>query len=79
MLSLMLALLACMDMRKISNSEVVKSSVCECLVGRVSKLQTKIALSTMEVEVIALAHCCRELFPIIDLVMELGKVLGRPD
>jgi hypothetical protein len=33
-----------------------------------SKLQTETALSTMEAEVIASAACCRELFPIIDMV-----------
>jgi hypothetical protein len=33
-----------------------------------SKLQTETALSTMEAKVIALAACCRELFPIIDMV-----------
>ena len=32
-----------------------------------SKLQTKTALSTMEAEISALAHCCRELFPIMDI------------
>jgi hypothetical protein len=30
----------------------------------------------MEAEIIALAHCCRELFPVIDVVTELGGVLG---
>jgi hypothetical protein len=41
-----------------------------------SKLQTETALSTMEAEIIALAHCCRELFPVVDIVKELGKVVG---
>ncbi len=30
-----------------------------------SKLQTETALSTMEAKIIALAACCRELFPIM--------------
>ena len=42
-----------------------------------SKLQTETALSTMEAEiiVIALAHCCRELFPIMDQMAELGAIV----
>jgi hypothetical protein len=32
----------------------------------------------MEAEIIALAHCCRELFPVIDIVTELGNVIGLP-
>ena len=32
-----------------------------------STLQSKTALSTMEAEITALAHCCKELFPIMDL------------
>jgi hypothetical protein len=69
---------------KITCSEVVKSrtgfliTVCECPVVWVSMLQPKTALSTMEAEIIALAHCCRELFPVIDIVTELGKVIGLP-
>jgi hypothetical protein len=30
----------------------------------------------MEAEIIALAHCCRELFPVIDIVKEIGDVVG---
>ena len=69
---------------KISNPEVVKSrtgfliNVCDCPVVWISKLQTETALSTMEAEIIALAHCCRELFPVMDLVTDLGKSLGLP-
>jgi hypothetical protein len=33
-----------------------------------SKLQTETALSTMEAKIIALFACCRELFPIVDMV-----------
>ena len=32
-----------------------------------STLQSKTALSTMEAEITALAHCCKELFPILEL------------
>ena len=32
----------------------------------------------MEAEINALAHSCKELFPIIDLVSELGLVVGLP-
>lgn len=30
----------------------------------------------MEAEIIALAHCCRELFPVVDIVSEVGEVVG---
>ena len=53
-------------------------TVAHCPVLWVSKLQTETALSTMEAEIIALAHSCRELFPIINIVVELGKVVGLP-
>ncbi len=33
-----------------------------------SPLQTGTALSTMEAKIIALSACCRELFPIINMV-----------
>ena len=51
-------------------------TVSDCPVVWVSKLQTETALSTMEAEIIALAHCCRELFPVVDIVKELGDVVG---
>ncbi len=41
-----------------------------------SKLQTETALSTMEAEIVALASCCCELFPIIDLVDLIGESVG---
>ena len=53
-------------------------NVANCPVLWFSKLQTETALSTMEAEINALAHSCKELFPIIDLVSELGKVVGLP-
>ena len=51
-------------------------TVSDCPIVWVSKLQTETALSTMEAEIIALAHCCRELFPVVDIVKELGDVVG---
>jgi hypothetical protein len=48
----------------------------DCPVYWASKLQTETALSTMEAEIIALAHSCRELFPIIDMVLSLGNAIG---
>jgi hypothetical protein len=51
-------------------------TVSDCPMVWVSKLQTETALSTMEAEVNALAHCCRELFPVIDIVLEIGKAIG---
>ena len=53
-------------------------NVANCPVLWASKLQTQTALSTMEAEINALAHCCKELFPIMDLVKELGAVVGLP-
>ena len=53
-------------------------NVANCPVLWVSKLQQQTALSTMEAEINALAHSCRELFPIIDLVQEVGEVVGLP-
>ena len=44
-----------------------------------SKLQTETALSTMEAETIALASCCRELFPIMDQVSKIVNAVGMPD
>ena len=43
-------------------------TVADCPVIWQSKLQTETALSTMEAEIIALAHSCKELFPIMDMV-----------
>ncbi len=38
--------------------------------------QSMIATSTMEAEVIALASCCNELMPILDMVDEIGQAVG---
>ena len=43
-----------------------------------SKLQTETALSTMEAEIIALSACCRELFPIMDMVKSLTESVNLP-
>ena len=50
----------------------------DCLVYWESKLQTTTALSKMESEINALAHSCRELFPIIYITISLGKAVGLP-
>jgi hypothetical protein len=67
---------------KITDPACVKSrtgfliTVSDCPMVWFSKLQTETAMSTMEAEIIALAHCCRELFPVCDIVKEVGKVVG---
>jgi hypothetical protein len=53
-------------------------NVAGCPVLWQSKLQTETALSTMEVEIVALAHCTRELIPIIQMVQLMGPALGLP-
>ena len=51
-------------------------NVADCPVLWQSKLQTETALSTMQAEIIALAHSCRELFPVMDMVHSLGPAVG---
>jgi hypothetical protein len=41
-----------------------------------SKLQTEIALSTMEAEYVALSTACKDLFPIVDMIKELAGSVG---
>ena len=48
----------------------------DCPVVWVSKLQSAIALSTMEAEYIALSQSCKDLFPIMDLLSELSDILS---
>ena len=48
----------------------------DCPVLWVSKMQTAIALSTMESEYIALSQACKDLFPIMDLIEELSGILN---
>ncbi len=43
-----------------------------------SKLQSETTLSTMEAEIVALAHSCCKLFPIMDGVSIIGKAIGLP-
>eukprot|EP00804_Cyclotella_cryptica_P016960 CCRYP_001892-RA/>CCRYP_001892-RA protein AED:0.32 eAED:0.41 QI:0/0/0/1/1/1/2/0/530 len=43
-----------------------------------SKLQTEIALSTMDAEYVALSQACKDLFPIMDISKELCVALGLP-
>ncbi len=50
----------------------------DCPVFWQSKLQTEMALSTMEAEIIALAACCRELFLIMDMVSSVTKSVKLP-
>ena len=41
-------------------------------------LQTEIALSTIESEYVALSSTCKDLFPIMDLLKEIGPVFELP-
>ena len=50
----------------------------DCSILWVSKLQRETALSTMESEINALSHCCCTLFPLMDMVQEIGKAGGKP-
>jgi len=43
-----------------------------------SQLQTKTALSTMEAKIFALSACCRDLFPIIDMVESVTSQVSLP-
>ncbi len=52
--------------------------VADCPVVWQSKLQTETACSTMEAEVIAIAHCARELFPVMDMVNLLSQKVKLP-
>jgi hypothetical protein len=53
----------------------------DCPVLWISKLQTEIALSTMEAEYVALSTLCRDLFPLIDVTKEICSafLLNLPD
>jgi hypothetical protein len=53
-------------------------TLAQCPVIWASKMQTEIALSTMEAEYIALSTACRDLFPLMDKLTELTNVLNLP-
>jgi hypothetical protein len=50
----------------------------QCPILWSSKLQSEIALSTMEAEYVALSTSCKDLFPIINITTELCHVLNIP-
>ena len=50
--------------------------VANCPILWKSKLQTEIALSTMEAEYVALSTACKDLFPLLDLIRELAAACG---
>ena len=52
------------------------NTVANCPVLWQAEFHSETALSTMDAEVIALAHSCRELLPIIDMVTSLDDVAG---
>ena len=51
-------------------------TVADCPVHWQSKLQTETVLSTMEAEIVVLAHSCQELFLIMDMVSSIGPAIG---
>lgn len=51
-------------------------TVSDCPMVWVSKFQTETAMSTMEAEIIALAHWCWESFPVMDIVKEMGDAVS---
>ena len=53
-------------------------TVADCPVLWASKLQQETAGSTMQAEIIALAHSMRELLPIMDMVESMSSVVGLP-
>ena len=53
-------------------------TVADCPLLQPSKLQSETAQTTMEVEVIALAHSCRKLLSKMDIVATLGGKVGFP-
>ena len=69
---------------KITNPIYFKSKtsymiiVTDCPILWQSKLQIETAFSTIETEVIALAHSCRELLPVRDMVASHGDTVSLP-
>jgi hypothetical protein len=54
-------------------------TIAKCPIFLSSKLQTEIATSTMEAEIIALGSCCRKLLPIIGLIDEIDVAVSIKD
>ncbi len=52
--------------------------VANCPITWQSKLQSENTLSTMEAKIIALAHSCCKLFPMMNGVSIMGKAIGLP-
>ena len=48
------------------------TTVSDCPVLLISKVQPESALSAMEAEINVLNHCCRKLFPVIDMITDVG-------
>ena len=51
-------------------------TLADCPVLWRSSLQSEIAMSTMEAEYVALSTSCKDLFPVLDLIQELGSFMG---
>ena len=58
---------------KISNGYVINFSDCPVLWK--SQLQTETSLLDIQAEIIALDHCCRKLFLIMDMKKNLGEAV----
>ena len=65
-----------MDPASVTSRTGYVITVASCPVLWQSKLQTETASSTMEAEIVALVHSCKELFPIIDMVTVIGPAVG---
>lgn len=53
-------------------------TLARCPIIWASKMQTEIALSTMEAEYIALSTACRDLFPVMDKLVKITTILNLP-
>jgi hypothetical protein len=52
---------------------VILAANCPILWKSTLQAKTTLSLSTMEAEITALAHCCKELFPLMDLAKSLAE------
>ena len=50
-----------------------------CPVLWVSRMQTELALSTMEAEYVAMSSACKDLFPVVDVIRALSVAVGLGD